>query len=71
MQKSLKDLSSLSSLENGVAQIMVINKFAQLALENHENRDYLEKLLSEEHGSPVQINVGFQSKEDLFAGMLG
>jgi hypothetical protein len=49
LQKSLKDLSSISSLENGVANIKVINKFAQMALENHENRDYLEKLLSEEN----------------------
>ena len=50
---------------------MVINKFAQMALENHENRNYLENLLSEEYGSPVQIKVEFQSKEDFFAGMLG
>ncbi len=71
LQKSLKDLSSISSLENWVAQVTVINKFAQMALENHENRDYLEKLLSEENWSPVQIKVAFQSKEDLFAGMIG
>lgn len=71
LQKSLKDLSSISSLENWVAHIMVINKFAHTALENHENRDYLEKLLSEENGSPVQIKVEFQSKEDFFNGILG
>ncbi|HCY20473.1 TPA: hypothetical protein DIC40_01135 [Patescibacteria group bacterium] len=71
LQKSLKDLSSISSLENGVAHIMVINKFAQMALESHENRNYIEKLLSEEHGSPIQIKVEFQSKEDFFSGMLG
>jgi len=71
LQKSLKDLSSISSIENGVANIMVINKFAQMALENHENRDYLEKLLSEESWSPIQIKVQFQSKEDFFNGMLG
>jgi hypothetical protein len=51
-------------LENGVAHIMVINKFAQMAFENHENRDYIERLLSEEYGSSVQIKVEFQSKED-------
>ncbi|MDD3262240.1 MAG: DNA polymerase III subunit gamma/tau [Candidatus Absconditabacteria bacterium] len=71
LQKSLKDLSSISSLENGVANVKIINKFAQMALENHENRDYLEKLLSEEYGSPLQIKIEFQSKEDLFAGMIG
>ncbi len=71
LQKSLKDLSSISSLENGVANIKVINKFAQMALENHENRDYLERLLSEENWSNLQIKVEFQSKEDFFAGMLG
>lgn len=71
LQKSLRDLSSIASLENGVAHIMVINKFAQMAFDNHENRDYIERLLSEEHGSPVQIKVEFQSKEDFFSGMLG
>lgn len=71
LQKSLKDLSSISSLENGVAHIMVINKFAQMAFENHDNRDYIEKLLSEEYGSPLQIKIEFQSKEDFFSGMLG
>jgi hypothetical protein len=42
-----------------------------MALENHENRDYLERLLSEENWSNLQIKVEFQSKEDFFAGMLG
>ncbi len=71
LRKSLKDLSSLSSLENWLASIMVINKFAQMALENHENRDYIERLLSQEYGSSVQVKVNFQSKEDLFNGMFG
>lgn len=70
LQKSLKDLSTIASLENWLAHIMVINKFAEMALEKHENRSYLEKILSEEYGSAVQIRIEFQSKEDFFADTL-
>jgi DNA polymerase III gamma/tau subunit len=70
LKKSLKDLSSLVGIQANTATIMVINKFAQMALESHENRDYIEQLLSQQYGSPLQIKVQFQSKEDFFAGML-
>jgi hypothetical protein len=42
-----------------------------MALENSENKNHIERLLSEENWSPLQISVNFQSKEDFFSGMLG
>ncbi len=70
LQGSLRDKSFMSPIQDWKTTITIINMFAKTAIESHENRDYIEKILSEEHGSQVHIEVKFQSKEDYFANMI-
>lgn len=69
LQKSLKEHLIIDKVDWDIVNIVVINKFTQVALEKAENKTYLEWILSDILGKKVGIHIRFQNKDEYFENL--
>ena len=66
-QTHLKDEAIIEKKEGNIIEITVITSLAKVLLNNEDNKKVLEKLLSNELGENITMNITFIKKEEYFA----
>ena len=66
-QTHLKDEAIIEKKEGNIIEITVITSLAKVLLNSEDNKKVLEKLLSNELGENITMNITFIKKEEYFA----
>ena len=69
--KNISEHTVFTKHENGVIDIIIINKMTEMLLQKDETKQHIEQSLSEICGEPTHIQLSYQNKEDYFQNMLG
>gem|GEM_PF-7083440 len=70
LKRALQDHSSIANHENNMITLSVINKMSQMMIDNAENKQTIESILTDITGEKTFVQTAFLSKESMFQGGL-
>jgi hypothetical protein len=69
--KSMMDKSAIiKEVSDESISLLVINKMAELSLNKEDNKQSIEKIISDVMNKPMKIKVSYMKKEDYFASLM-